>query len=159
MTVRAESRDSTLSSELTPWGRPGAAGLLSTELLRYSNQKHTRPPIGAFALIQSTLCVLFLAKGADFHDSLLATFWPPRILVILSYFLHSSDRLPRARWRVTLAILILETNWETEVRSALTAGARYASRRPPSGSWRVFQRPATPVAAASAAISNRHNRD
>src|SRR6266849_914197 len=27
--------------------------LLSTELLRSSNQKHTRPPIGAFALIQS----------------------------------------------------------------------------------------------------------
>jgi hypothetical protein len=30
--------------------------LLPTELLRSSNQKHTRPPIGAFALIQSTLC-------------------------------------------------------------------------------------------------------
>src|SRR6266446_7155932 len=29
--------------------------LLSTEWLRSSNQKHTRPPIGAFALIQSTL--------------------------------------------------------------------------------------------------------
>src|SRR5438876_10580293 len=28
--------------------------LLSTELLRSSNQKHTWPPIGAFALIQST---------------------------------------------------------------------------------------------------------
>src|SRR5260370_41631939 len=38
--------------------------LLSTELLRSSNQKHTRPPIGAFALIQSTLrfygCGFFL---------------------------------------------------------------------------------------------------
>src|SRR6266850_8377726 len=33
--------------------------LLSTELLRSSNQKHTRPPVGAFALIQSILAPLF----------------------------------------------------------------------------------------------------
>src|ERR1700687_6174908 len=36
--------------------------LLSTELLRSSNQKHTRPPIGAFALIQS-IPVGFMGRG------------------------------------------------------------------------------------------------
>src|SRR6266446_429973 len=42
--------------------------LLSTEWLRSSNQKHTRPPIGAFALIQSIL-VLFKGAGVDVSRS------------------------------------------------------------------------------------------